>query len=304
MPEGTKIFKDQLVKTCELSGAAWAGCFQHNAIAWDFQVGFRVDKRLQDAIAKFIKDQSNSRWLAGALSNGRTRSRSTGQAGKDLRCDRLYVFPNGEAHSALLVGANELESNGRGFFQVLARGIPTGGFGNMPKADMIYRPFELGGEISYNFQETLDQMLNNVAGNLNGQAAYLAIRRGDMFRVEAIWNCTPEARGLQVLISDNPILQEMVFTGESQVVNNMRQVGDLAPKHFFSRPARSWLGVPLVLGNRVIALLTLVAYRKNGFSPSDLNRSVNYAKRITPFVENAIAFAEAGRHLQRLALAQ
>jgi signal transduction histidine kinase len=302
MSEDKKIFKDQLVKTCELSGASWAVCFQHNALSWDFQVGFRVDKALQQEVKTYLHEQITSRWLAGALTSGRTRYRSTSTAAKALRCERLYAFPNSEAHSLILVGAKDLDAKGRGFFQVLSKGIPVGGFGNLPKADLLYRPFELGGEISYNFQDTLDQMLNNVADNLNGQAAYLAVRRGDMFRIEAIWNCAPEARGLQVLISDNPILQEMVFTGESRTITKMRKAGDLAPKNIFLKPARSWLGVPLVLGNRVIALLTLVGYKRNTFSTSDLNRSVSYARRITPFVENAIAFAEAGRHLQRLAL--
>ncbi len=303
MAEGKALFQDQLGKTCKLTQANWAACFQHNAGAWVFQVGYRMTKALRTSLEGFIQQPSPSRWVAGALSNGRTRSRATGDQSTDLACDRIFVFPNALAQSVLLIGADQLEQIGIGFFRVLAKGIPEGGFGSLPReADIFLRPFELGSEVSYNFQDTLTQVLTSVASYMNGQAAYLAVRRGDMFRIEAIWECAAEARGLQVQIGDNPLLQDFALNGEAQIINKVRRLGDLVPKGCFPNVVRTWMGVPLVLGNRVIALLVFVSYKRSAFSTADLNQAVRFARLITPSVENAIAFAEAGRHLQRLAL--
>ncbi|HJS30185.1 MAG TPA: GAF domain-containing protein, partial [Anaerolineales bacterium] len=137
---------------------------------------------------------------------------------------------------------------------------------------------------------------------VNCQAAYLAVRRGDKFRIEAIWNCSEEARGLQFAISENPFLQRLTLSGEGQIVTNLREAGSLIPAEAFPPDVQTWMGMPMVLGNRTIALLGIASTEKSAFQANDLRNLAHLSRQITPFVENALALDEAGRHLQRLAL--
>lgn len=296
-------FQGQLEKTCKISGAVWAAYFERGALAWDFRVGYRMSRRRLRELKTFLEEPATSRWLAGALGSGRTRSRATRRHAEKLGCLRLFAFPCPQAQGVLLVGDAELEKEMRAFFRILAQGVPEGGFGSLivePKS--FYERLEIGREVTYNLQHTLEKVLISMADYLPCQAAYLAIRRGDVFRIEAVWNCAPRARGLQFEVSANPLLADIVATGEIRLVTRIRSLGKLVPGNVFTQPVRAWMGVPLVLGNRVIGFMAFVASSRRAFSPADQLRAARYARQATPFVENAIALAEAGRHLQRLAL--
>jgi signal transduction histidine kinase len=161
---------------------------------------------------------------------------------------------------------------------------------------------ELGNEVSYNFRETLERVLVTVASNITCQAAFIAIRQGEIFRIEGGWKCAPSLVGDQISIDDNMLLEELARVGEPKIVTNIRLTGNLTPAGGFERAVRSWLGVPLVLGKRVIGLMVFVSFRRGSFKNEHLRKAATLAQQVSPYVENAIAFAEARRHLQRLAL--
>lgn len=303
MADSRDIFKDQLTRVCKETSTAWAACLVRSSSAWQYTVGFRMSKRRLQAIHAFLGQPAVGRWMAGALSSGRTRSRSTGERAKALACERVYIFPNASAQAVIMVGGSELTSQDRNIYRVLALGIPAGGFSELAdQTRSLHETLEISGEVTYNFQDSMERVLGVVAKNLPGDAAYLAVRRGDILRIEAAWNAVPGLRGVQVSIDENAVLGEMAANGTARIVSQMRSLGGLIPKDAFPKPVRSWLGVPLVLGNRVIALLAFMADRRGLFSEGDLQRAIHFGRQITPFVENAIAFDEAGRHLQRLAL--
>ncbi|MFQ5615182.1 MAG: GAF domain-containing protein, partial [Anaerolineales bacterium] len=87
-----------------------------------------------------------------------------------------------------------------------------------------------------------------------------------------------------------------------QVVVDPAAITGLAPPSGFKSAIKSWMGVPLVIGQRVIGLAAFVVFRPKGFTSGDLRRAHELARYIAPVVENAVAFAEAERHLQRQAL--
>jgi signal transduction histidine kinase len=220
-----------------------------------------------------------------------------------LDCERLYVFPNQALRAGLLVGASNLDKPFLGLFRVLTLGIPEDRWGNFSgEAESLYTAIEIREEVSYNFQETLAQVLVTVAASFACQAAYIAIRQGELFRVEASWQCDPQIHGLQVSMEDNPVLEKLATTARPRLLKRPSLAGDLIPEQVFDGKVRAWMGIPLVVGTRVIGLLGFITFRKTAFSEHDLRRAELLARQVAPVVENSIAFAEARRHLQRLAL--
>lgn len=98
----------------------------------------------------------------------------------------------------------------------------------------------------------------------------------------------------------------------SWVVRTRRpfRVGDLeeersrlpvAPRHE-TRPARSWLGIPLLLHDRVIGILSVQSFRSHAFSPADEHFLSAVAQHAAIAIENARLYETTQRRASELAL--
>lgn len=288
MADKSKNISLQLRETCKLTGARWAAWLNRTESGWSYGARHGLSKPRQAELDALLQEPKTAAWLAGTFGSGRVRSRQTGRASIDVGCRRLYVFPNLEGRSALLVGADELNKIGEAFFRVLSAYVPGGDFYALELEDADY---EL--EASYNPEGVLQNVLEFLAGQVDCESALMSIRSGDIFRVEAVWNYPDHLRGQDVSLHDNPSLAEMVATRHGSI-------GGGEPRSDPS--AASWIGAPIVIGKRVIGHLEFVSSRQNNFNKDDLARIMTHSGRLAYVVENAIIFAEAARYLQQLAL--
>ena len=309
---------EQLIETCKISKARWVTWIHRSPSGWHFGARHGLNKTRQAVLERFIRQLPTATWLAGTFSSGRMRSRQTGQTADSLGCRRLYVFPNVQAHSALLVGADQLEKQSESFFKILAMNAPTGllrSAANEAQVDLVEeaesgsKPFEAALEVSYNPVGVLENVLEYLAGSIACDAALLSIRSGDIFRVESVWNCPPGVRGVDISINDNELLSEMAANRQSIIVNaRQRSEAGITRRSVFGfgveldAQAAIWMGVPVVIGQRVIGHLAFISQRPGSFTPGDLNRVTAQMSRLAYVVENAIVFAEAARYLQQFAL--
>jgi transcriptional regulator with GAF, ATPase, and Fis domain len=294
---------DQLKMTCRMVKARWAVWLMLLPEGWILgaSAGLTASRRM--VLGQLMEKTATVQWLAGSLSSGRTRSRGTRTYSKSLGCERIYIFPNSEKSSVLMVGAGDLSKPSRDFFKVLSL-VPDA---DMPKVMAGTEPsrlstLEIGGQVSYNVNQALDQVLEDIVPYFPGDGAYLTIRQGDVFLIEAVWNCEPDIKDFQISIKPNSILEQIAETRKAQIVHKVENLKNLVPPIQKRSQIKSWLGIPLGIGQRVIGLLGFVSYHPDAFNKSDLYRANELARYIAPSVENILAFAEAARYLKRLAL--
>lgn len=107
MPE--QSLERALKHTCQSTSACWAAVLVRENDDWNLTTTCGVNKRLKKELLKYIADFSVHTWLSGALTVGRSRSRSVQAIGGE-NCKKLYIFPKkGDGH-ILVVGAEELSS--------------------------------------------------------------------------------------------------------------------------------------------------------------------------------------------------
>lgn len=99
----TNLIEAVLKDACAISQAGWAARVAYSATGWKLCESHRLTRRRATAVLDFLADKANCAWLGGALSGGRSRSR-TCAIEKD--CHRVYIFPSLDAGEWLfLVGA-------------------------------------------------------------------------------------------------------------------------------------------------------------------------------------------------------
>jgi signal transduction histidine kinase len=129
----------------------------------------------------------------------------------------------------------------------------------------------------------------------------MSVRSGDLLHVETVSHGPSSLHGLDISIPDNPILAEMVADREGVILSDLSGNPGFSMRPEYAK-ARSWMGVPIVIGQRVIGHLEFVSSAEEQYDLQDLQRVSFQADRLAYVVENAIVFAEAARYLQQLAL--
>jgi signal transduction histidine kinase len=163
------------------------------------------------------------------------------------------------------------------------------------------------GEAAYNLPQTLQRLLAELVKRLPCDAAYLAVRQGEAFSIEAVWTEEMDIgdifqTGQTIALAPDSLSGELVETGIGRISVEPDEISALAPGEPFSPPFRACLAVPLRIGQRVIGLAVFLAAQPQTFPLDSLARAHELARHAAPLVENAVTLAEAERHLQRLAL--
>ncbi len=311
MPPKVELLTQQLKELCKISGARWAVFLNHDPSGWNFGIHHGVSKARQTILFDFIRDTKAATWLAGTLSSGRTRSRSTGSSAEGLGCQRLFVYPNLAARCALLVGADQLEKTTEGFFRVFMMGLPVeetiGVALEDVSPDLIHQNLILPSlaepELEYtdNPEEVLGNVLASLVSSVQCDWALMSIRSGDSFHVETVSQGPASLHGLELSIRENEVLTTMVDHREGIILNDLSGVQGFSERSEYNA-AKSWMGVPIIIGQRVIGHLEFVSTQEDAYDLQDLQRISFQADRLAYVVENAIVFAEAARYLQQLAL--
>ena len=304
---------NQLKEACKLSGAHWSVWLTFVNGHWEIRPLHGLNRSRQTILSHLLESSKISTWLAGALSNGFVRWKKIGESG--LICNRIYVFPNPEEHLLLIIGIDNLDKKSENFLKVITRFFPPLSPSPLTQPEELPIIFqdtqqpvwqvraEL--EASYNPQSILDNILEYLSAVVLCNAAYLAIRSGDNFRIQATRNCLPSSLNLDLTIPEIQVVEKVTTNRKGMILTaaNLEREYDLP--QVTELPSQAWMGIPIVIGQRVIGLVAFVgsdAASANVFKPDTLTQATQHVAALAYNVENAIVFAEATRYLQQLAL--
>jgi two-component system NtrC family sensor kinase len=296
----------QLKETCHVTGAHWAIWVERQAAGWNVAPGYGLSKSRLKILHTHLHDTKTTIWLAGSLSSSHPRWQSLNQLTPLLRAARLYIYPKLETHQLLLVGADQMEPVADRLFRFMAAYLPND-FSSQayqiqttPEAPLW--PFAANLEASYDPQQALDSILEHLASRIPCDAAYLAIRYGDSFQVQAVWKCAPEVRGFDIPVEGNTPLQKIIAAGQGLVLNELTKTPSSSLPDALETAFQSWLGVPVTIGRQVIGLAAFLSTQSQRYTAENLRQASQYVSHLANNVESAIIFAEATRYLQQLAL--
>ncbi len=120
------------------------------------------------------------------------------------------------------------------------------------------------------------------------------------FVVEEGW----EMRGPTISLNAPGLSPWVIRTRRPLRVNDLAAEGaqlPVAPQHV-TRPARSWLGVPLVVGHRAIGLISVQSFRPCAFTAADERFLIAIAQHAALAIENARLYQKTERRARELSL--
>jgi signal transduction histidine kinase/putative methionine-R-sulfoxide reductase with GAF domain len=312
------IFDDQLAAACKLTNSRLAVWLVHRDGSWFGHTQAGLRKNQQQFLHAILQDPAIITWLAGALTSGRMRWHVLNNEQSRILCNRFYVFPNTQTRQLLLVGANVLDKNAQSIFRLLVTRPPTPtpiSFGSdplqstdkVPRGESTYKEtlpslHQLEQETGLSSGLALDSILDHVVKTIRCDAAYLAIRRGDVFRIQATWKCHVGVLGLDFQLSEAPVLNEVLENRQGYIINSASPSKLNGLPLVTIAPEQTWMGIPIIIGQRVIGIFSFISNHDISYSQEDLNDVQVQAHRVAHLVENALLFDEATHYLEQLAL--
>lgn len=295
--------KSQLKQACKLSGSNWAVWLHHGRDGWQVGEHYSLNKSRLHALLSLMEKSKFKALISGSLSGGRMRYRTFAEEASDIDCRSIYVFPNTTIQAVLVVGTEKLDAQSSGFFQILAQNsIPKNNYPELTvDSRVLFKPFEI--EPSYDLEGVLDQVLRYLINMTPCDGAFIALRYGDIFRVKCTWNLASEYLNLEMHVQKVSTLSKMTLTRQGFIVpltdhKEERQNFQASNSHIY----QFWMGIPIILGKRVIGVVGYLTDDKAVFSKKTIQEAAISVNQVAYLVENAIVFSEAARYLQQLAL--
>ena len=156
--------------------------------------------------------------------------------------------------------------------------------------------------------ELVTSLLEQLNPVLRFDTATLLLRDEDQLEVAAATGFSDSEKrlGLTVAVEDSALFQEMIRTGQSIVVADVREDSRFPQ---IEAPRLSWLGIPLISKGEVVGVITLEKWQVNYYSPEQVQIATNFASQAAVALENARLYeeslnraAELDQRSQRLAL--
>ena len=300
MPNHAAV-ESQLKEASQLTNTVWAALVEREAGKWRVLANHHLAKKTHPALVKFLSKPEVDSWLCGALSGGQSRSVSL-PASSQLSTGRLFAFPLPGVSQVVLAGAGHLTSDAQRLWRLVVSGMQT----ETPASDVsasssvaasLLVP-DLDSENPYDLPRALDRALASFVRLVSVQGAWLAIRRGDSLEVHAVWNA-PACADLVLSLEGNTILRRLSRNLTPMVLPRDGPLWAEIPHKGLKSSTKIWTCVPLIIGQRLIGVLTL--WRSAAFKSDEWNRLTDLATQIAPAIETIITFAEMAGHLRRLA---
>jgi len=294
----------QLKEASQLTNAAWSALVERDAGKWRVVTRYRLTKKFQTSLIKFLGKSEVDAWLCGALSGGQSRSVSLPETSK-MNADRLYAFPLQGLSRVVVVGAEQLDSKAGRIWRLAVSGMGDDiAFQQIDSSQAssvaisLLIP-DLDSESPYDLPRALDRALMAFIRLVSVQGGWLAIRRGDALEIGAQWDA-PSTMDLVLVIDEHALLRRLNRNLTPMSVSRSDMLWSGIPHKGLKSTTRAWLCIPLVIGQRLIGAVGL--WRSSSFKGDEWNRLVDLATQIAPALETLITFAEMAGHLRRLAL--
>ncbi|MFN2151910.1 MAG: GAF domain-containing protein [Anaerolineales bacterium] len=302
MENKAKIYVGQLKETCKIANARWAVWVERVSTDWNFYYEYGLNKTRLEVLRDFVNTPQLCTRIVGGLATGRTRYYQTGSNAEVLGCDYIYLFPVPDTQLVLIVGADQLEKEMRGFFRVLAQA------GVQPPSDELsvdqflsnfLRDFDTG--ISYDLESALHRVLQIISRYISNDVTCIGLRYGDSLRLEAVWPKEKQFSSLQIP-TNRTILSKVVSDRAALIVDDIQKDGPCPLLPQICSESGSWMGIPLWIGRRVIGVVCFVSKESNAYHQDSADRARIVAAHVAPAIETSMALAEASLHLEKLAL--
>lgn len=293
--------ENQLREASQLTSTVWAALVEREAGKWRVLANYHLAKKTHPALVKFLSKSEVDSWLCGALSGGQSRSVSLPASSK-LGTSRLFAFPLPGASRVVLAGTDQLTAESQRLWRLVVSGMQTESLtpeasASASVAASLLVP-DLDSENPYDMPRALDRALGSFIRLVSVQGGWLAIRRGDSLEVHAQWNA-PTCANLVLPLEGNTILRRLSRNLTSMVIQRAGPLWAEIPHKGLKPSTKVWICLPLVIGQRLIGVLTL--WRSAAFKSDEWNRLTDLAIQIAPAIEAIITFAEMAGHLRRLA---
>lgn len=295
------LFLKLLNETCKVTEARWAVYLQYSDGYWNFPYQCAIRKNQKTALIEYLRNSKVNTWLSGAMSNHRVRSRDVGEWAARLGCSRLVTIPINVASAILVVGVDQLSKNLEGVWRVVAMSFNDAS-ATISKTLQPSTSLESGLEAPYDPADSFQNILNSLVGMISCNAAYLAIRAGDIFTIQAAWGWSGPVQGLDLSMEDYDHLSRMVTTQTGLIHQPPELASSSEVIILLWDNYKSWMSIPILIGHRVIGHFAFAASVGEGYTQTDLHQASTQVNRVAYRVENAIVFAEAARFLQQFAL--
>ena len=293
----------QLKEASQLTDAAWSALVEREVGKWRVVTNYRLGRKFQTALIKFLGKSEVDSWLCGALSGGKSRSVSLPES-SNMNAERLYAYPLQGLSRAVVVGAEQLDAKAGRIWRLAVSGMypaaPASSESSLASSVAVSLLIpDLDSESPYDLPRALDRALTAFMRLISVQGGWLAIRRGDSLEVGAQWNA-PSTTDLVLSIDEHTLLRRMNRNLTTMVVNRSDELWSEIPHKDLKSNTKSWICIPLVIGQRLIGAVSL--WRSSTFKGGEWNRLVDLATQIAPALETLITFAEMAGHLRRLAM--
>ncbi len=286
------IIKDQIKTVLNNTGARWAVFLIKIDSGWEISSFYKLNKTQRKALNEFLSETKYSKWLDKISKQSKVSFRSLKDAAGKLKCEKVFAFSSKNQKPLLLVGADQLDKTEKAIFKLLVLTVSSPNVLPPLFSPAISKPV-------LRLDENLTRILGTLVEVIPANSAYLAIREGDYFIVEAVLDLPDKLLKTKININENKIFNKMVSTRQGLVLKAKHKGLEIFSDKEKKKP-QNWLGVPIVLGIRVIGV---IAYsQKEKYSQIDLDEAMALAHHIAPSVEKSIVFEEAANFLQRFAL--
>ena len=293
----------QLKEASQLTNVAWSALVQREMGKWRVVEHYRLGKKTQTSLIKFLGRGEVDSWLCGALSGGQSRSVSIPEA-IHLEVGRLFAFPLQGLSRVALVGNDQLGNDAQRLWRLVVFSMKA----DDPQAEdtalassvaaSLLMP-DLDSETPYDLPRALDRALAAFIRLVSVQGAFLALRRGDALDVRAQWNAA-SLTDLTIPIETHTLFRRMNRNLTPMVVNRGDPLWAQIPHKGLKSNTKLWTSIPLVIGQRLIGALVL--WRKDNFISDEWNRLIDLSTQIAPALETIITIVEMAGHLRRLAM--
>lgn len=292
----------QLKEASQLTNAVWSVLAEREMGKWRVVTQYRLGKKTQPALVKFLSKGEVDSWLCGALSGGQSRSVSIPSSSK-LEAERLFAFPLQGISQVVLVGAGQLSIEAQRLWRLVVSGMhnETEGEDVSPSSSVAASLLipDLDSENPYDLPRALDRALISFVRLVTVQGGFLAVRRGDALEVRAQWNAASSADQSLSIDAHTPF-RRMNRNLTPMVINRGDPLWSQIPNKGLKSNTKLWTCIPLVIGQRLIG--TLVLWRVSEFKGDEWNRLIDLSTQIAPAIETIMTIAEMSGHLRRLAM--
>lgn len=141
---------------------------------------------------------------------------------------------------------------------------------------------------SPNLDRAMSAALNHLAAVLQFDRAHIALLEngGRVWTPRASLPTPPRLpENKSLLVADFPLIAELVKTKRPLLIADTRQHDLWRPGRYSPREIRSWIGIPLIVRDRVIGLLNVDSYEPNHFSEEQFQIAQVFANQIAAAIE-------------------